>query len=80
MILLAISGILKRNAHYSLNFVVGILTTLFGILISYLLLTLVETEYAIYIEIGFQLLPLWIVLYGIYEIMDGINSLKIKQD
>lgn|GEM_PF-5232491 len=80
MISLAIIGILKKNAHYSLHFVVGILTTLFGILMSYLLLTLGETEYPIHIEIAFQLLPLWIVLYGIYELNNGINLLKIKRN
>ncbi|SFU37529.1 hypothetical protein SAMN05216480_10243 [Pustulibacterium marinum] len=80
LIVLAIMGFLKKKAHYVLHFMVGILITLFGILCSYLLLTFGETKYAVHIKMGFQLAPLWIVLYGIYEITNGINSLKIKQD
>ena len=76
MITLAISEIIKKKTHFIIEFVVGIFTVLFGVLISYLLLTLGETEYSIYKKIGFQLLPLWIILYGIYEVKSGINSLK----
>jgi hypothetical protein len=76
LITLAISEVIKKKVHFIIKFIVGIFTILFGILISYLLLTLGETEYYIYIKIGFQLLPLWIILYGVYEIKNGINSLK----
>ena len=79
MISLAVIGILKRKAHYGLRFTVGIFTILFGIVISYLLLTLGKTDYPIHIKMGFQLLPLWIILYGIYELTNGINLIKGKQ-
>jgi uncharacterized membrane protein len=76
MIVITISGFLKKKSNYSLRFIVGAFMVLFGFLMSYLLLSTGTKEYSIYIEISFQLLPLWIVFYGIYEIINGISSLK----
>jgi len=76
MIILSVFGILKKEPHFSLRFLVGIFTILFGILMSYLLLTLGNTKYATHVQIGFQLLPLWIILYGIFEVTNGIKSFK----
>jgi hypothetical protein len=76
MIALTVIELLKKNAHYSLRFAVGISTILLGFLISYLLLTLGKTNYALHVKIGFQLLPIWIILYGFYEITKGISSLR----
>lgn len=78
MITITIIGLLKKNPHYLLRFVVGAFFVLFGFLSSYLL-TLGKTDYAIHIKIGFQLVPLWIILYGIYEITNGINTLKLNR-
>jgi len=77
MIIITISVFSKKKTHYSLSFIVGIFTILFGILISYMLLTFGMTDYTIYAKIGFQILPLWIILYGIFEITNGINTYKV---
>jgi hypothetical protein len=76
MIMLIVVGILKKKAHYSLRFVVGISMILFGFLISYLLLTLGKIDYPLHVKIGIQLLPIWIISYGFYEITKGISSLR----
>lgn len=76
MIIISVYGILKKETHFSLSFLVGIFNVLLGVLLSYLLLTVGEIDYAIHVQIGFQLLPLWIILYGIFEIKNGIDSFK----
>lgn len=79
MIIISAFGFLKKETHFSLRFLAGIPNVLFGVLLSYLLLTLGKTDYAIHVQIGFQLLPLWIILYGFYEINNGLSSLWNKK-
>ena len=76
MILVSIFEILKKEPHYVLRFLVGIFHVCIGLLMSYLLLTLAKGNHSVYAEIGFQFLPIWIILYGIFEIVNGINSSK----
>ena len=78
MILISIFEILKKEPHYVLRFLVGIFLVCLGLLMSYLLLTLAKENFSIYAEIGFQFLPIWIILYGIFEIVNGVRSLKIS--
>ena len=77
MIIITISGFFKKQAHYSFRFIVGVFTILFGILISYMLLTYGMPDYTTYVNIAFQILPLWIILYGIYEITNGIKTITL---
>ncbi len=76
MMAIIIGEFSKREVHYSWRLIAGILVSLFGVLISYLLLTYIEKEYALITKIGFQLLPLWMILYGIFEIKLGIRTLS----
>lgn len=80
MMVIAIFGILKKKTHYSLNFTVGIFTVILGVLISYLIISFSKTEYEILIEIVFQIFPIWIILYGIYELINGIDLLKTTRN
>ena len=76
MIMISTFEFSKKQPHFSLQFVVGISNVLLGFLMSYLFLTLVEKDYAIHVQIGFQFLPLWLILYGAFEINNGINFIK----
>lgn len=76
MITISVLGILKKSSHYSLRFIVGIFTVLFGVLISYLMLTFANLDYELHVKIGIQLVPFWIMFYGFYELTIGISSLR----
>ena len=79
MITISVFEFLKKEPYFYLRFLVGIFNVLFGILLCYLILTLGKTDYAVHIQIGFQIIPLWIVLYGLFEISNGIKYLKNKK-
>ncbi len=69
MISISLFEFIKKKPHYSLTFFVGIINICIGVLMSYLLLTIGDTNYSILAQIGFQLLPIWIILYGFFEII-----------
>ncbi len=78
MILIAIFGLLKRHIHFAVRLFVGIFTVFSGLAISYLLLIVNKVEYGVFAEIGFQIIPFWISLYGVYELLKAIETFRSK--
>lgn len=78
MILIAIFGLLKRHIHFAVRLFVGIFTVFSGLAISYLLLIVNNVKYSVFAEIGFQIIPFWISLYGVYELLKAIETFRSK--
>lgn len=78
MVLTLIFGLLKKQIHYSVRLFVGVFSIFSGLGISYLLFTLGNVNYSTIVEIGFQIIPLWIILYGVYELLKAIQTTRIK--
>ena len=76
MITISFLKLIKINPHYFLGFFTGGFIVLFGILISFLMFTYGTVNYELQVIIGVQLFPIWMILYGIYEIRNGISSLR----
>lgn len=76
MLTIAIMEFLKKEVKMPIKVLTGVFSISFGLLISYLLLTIGEENYSLLKNLGFQLMPIWIILYGLWE----INSVKSKSN
>ena len=74
MLIILIKEISKKNTH-NLKIYTGILSLFYGIIMSVFLIKL-ETEFSTMSVIYFQLIPLWIILFGIWELKN--SELKTK--
>jgi len=70
---------LKKQIHFSVRLFAGIFSVFYALVLSYLLLTIQNDNFGMIAEVGFQILPLWIILYGIYEILQAKESLQAKK-
>lgn len=70
---------LKKQIHFSVRLFAGIFSVFYALVLSYLLLTIQNDNFGMIAEVGFQILPLWIILYGIYEILKAKESFKAKK-
>ncbi len=76
MVTIVIMEFLKKEVKMPIKVLTGVFSISFGLLISYLLLTIGEENYSLLKNLGFQLIPIWIILYGLWE----INSAKSKSN
>lgn len=76
MVIITVRELLKKQTHYLIRFIVGICIAVYGVMMSYLVLTSSIKEGFTPILIMFQLVPIWVILCGTYEIVCGINSIK----
>jgi len=66
MLYLLVFEILKKKAIIFVRIFAGIVSILFGCLLIYLILFLGENKY-VFKNIGFLIVPFWIMLYGLWE-------------
>lgn len=76
LVLISIFGLQKRKIHFGIRLFVGIFTIFTGLTISFLVLIVSQVNYGVPAKIGFQIIPLWISLYGVYELLKAYEALR----
>lgn len=70
---------LKKQIHFSVRLFAGIFSVFYALVLSYLLLTIQNDNFGMIAKVGFQIIPLWIILYGIYEILKAKEIFQAKK-
>lgn len=71
MVTLFLFDLLEKHAPKIIQLIPGIFNILFGSLLFYLVLQFISTGF----ELLIQLIPIWIILYGIFEITNNKKTI-----
>jgi hypothetical protein len=78
MIIMLVKRALKKPISSIIKMTTGIISLLFGFLMSYTIL-IQPNNYSEFEKIGFLVFPIWIVLFGLRDILFYKNNFKVKQ-
>lgn len=68
MLSIAILEIRNKKFLMPVKVLTGSFSVFFGLLLSYLIISLGGENYSLWTNLGFLIIPLWIITYGIWEI------------